>query len=180
MADTFHCPTCSAPLEYSGSGSLVRCPYCNNSVIVPEELRSKKSASHPEASAPGQTFISAEKMENISQLLRAGQKIEAIKIYRQATNLGLKEAKDAIDAMEISDPVLRAKPPTKTAQSRLIAIAIGLFFLAIASIFPIVFIPISIESWQAQQYAGAVLSFLGAVIWAVVWGGIGVIGLFAK
>jgi ribosomal protein L7/L12 len=32
--------------------------------------------------------------------LRQGNKIEAIKVYRQATGLGLKEAKDAIDALE--------------------------------------------------------------------------------
>ncbi len=34
------------------------------------------------------------------QLVRAGRKIEAIKRYRELSGLGLREAKDAIDAME--------------------------------------------------------------------------------
>jgi ribosomal protein L7/L12 len=33
-------------------------------------------------------------------LLRAGKKIEAIKAYHQARRCGLKEAKDAVDALE--------------------------------------------------------------------------------
>lgn len=38
--------------------------------------------------------------EALRALVRAGRKIEAIKRYRQRTGLGLKEAKDVIDAME--------------------------------------------------------------------------------
>jgi len=36
----------------------------------------------------------------IEQLLRQGNKIEAIKVYRQKTGVGLKEAKDVIDELE--------------------------------------------------------------------------------
>jgi ribosomal protein L7/L12 len=38
--------------------------------------------------------------EQVHQLLRLGKKIEAIKIYRDMTGLGLKEAKDAVEAIE--------------------------------------------------------------------------------
>ena len=34
----------------------------------------------------------------IAELLRQGQKIEAIKCYREATGVGLREAKDAVEA----------------------------------------------------------------------------------
>ncbi len=44
----------------------------------------------------------------IADALRSGQKIEAIKLHREATGLGLKEAKDAIEAIEAD---LRAKFP---------------------------------------------------------------------
>ena len=37
---------------------------------------------------------------DIVDLLRRGQKIEAIKIYRERTNCGLKEAKDAVEEIE--------------------------------------------------------------------------------
>ena len=39
-------------------------------------------------------------MAEIVALLRIGRKIEAIKLYREMTGLGLKEAKDAVDRME--------------------------------------------------------------------------------
>lgn len=47
----------------------------------------------------------------IQNAIRAGQKIEAIKLYREKTGLGLKEAKDAIDAMSSG----RAAPPSPAA-----------------------------------------------------------------
>jgi len=39
-------------------------------------------------------------MQEVSALLAAGRKIEAIRVYRTATGVGLKEAKDAVDALE--------------------------------------------------------------------------------
>ena len=38
-------------------------------------------------------------MGEVSALIAQDKKIEAIKLYRERTGLGLKEAKDAIDAM---------------------------------------------------------------------------------
>ena len=37
------------------------------------------------------------------ELLRAGRKIEAVKVYREATGIGLAEAKDAVDRIEAAD-----------------------------------------------------------------------------
>lgn len=37
---------------------------------------------------------------DIAQALRDGRKIEAIKLYREATGVGLKEAKDYVDTIE--------------------------------------------------------------------------------
>jgi len=41
----------------------------------------------------------ADAMDEVKKLLRNGKKIEAIKLYRQVSGLGLKEAKDEIDRM---------------------------------------------------------------------------------
>ena len=38
-------------------------------------------------------------MDQIIALLREGQKIAAIKLYREKTGLGLREAKDAVEAI---------------------------------------------------------------------------------
>ena len=45
MSDTFNCPNCGAPLDYKGSDPIIRCPYCNTSVVVPDNLHAKPSFS---------------------------------------------------------------------------------------------------------------------------------------
>jgi hypothetical protein len=54
-----------------------------------------------------------EQIEEITEALAAGRKIEAIKVYREATGKGLKEAKDFIDALI---PRLREQDPEKYAK----------------------------------------------------------------
>jgi ribosomal protein L7/L12 len=51
--------------------------------------------------------------ESIDQQLYAGRKIEAIKLYREATSAGLAEAKSAVEARESE---LRAAVPERFAQ----------------------------------------------------------------
>jgi Ribosomal protein L7/L12 C-terminal domain len=51
-----------------------------------------------------------EAVVRISDALYAGRKIEAIRLYRQATKLGLKESKDFIEALEVR---LRQESPEK-------------------------------------------------------------------
>ena len=44
----FQCPNCGAALDYTqGDDPTIRCPYCDASVIVPEELRDKEPAPIP-------------------------------------------------------------------------------------------------------------------------------------
>ncbi len=38
-AHLFQCPSCGAPVTPKGSASILNCPYCHASVVVPEELR---------------------------------------------------------------------------------------------------------------------------------------------
>ncbi len=59
-------------------------------------------------------------MNAIADALRGGNKIEAIKLHRQATGLGLKESKEEIELIEAG---LRTKfpdqfPPTPAAPAR--------------------------------------------------------------
>lgn len=54
--------------------------------------------------------LSETAMNSLTEALLQGRKLEAIKIYRQATGLGLKEAKEAIEELERS---LRIKFPDK-------------------------------------------------------------------
>jgi LSD1 subclass zinc finger protein len=44
MVRTFGCPSCGGPLEYkSGGDRMVRCSFCHNSIIVPDELRAPET-----------------------------------------------------------------------------------------------------------------------------------------
>lgn len=46
-------------------------------------------------------LLSPEQLASVHEALRRDRKIEAIKLYREATRSGLKEAKDAVEAMEV-------------------------------------------------------------------------------
>lgn len=110
MPTSFKCPMCAAPLDVGGatSSATVRCPYCENTVILPEELRRGgiNSNASPTAGASFAPMIDqALKMAEVAQLLRAGNKIAAIKLYREIYGVGLKEAKDAVERIERGEPI---------------------------------------------------------------------------
>lgn len=100
MPETFQCPACGAPLNITSSAATLHCPYCNNVVIVPETLR----GSAPETPMPNNAIDPA-RIQEIVAIARGGNKIEAIKRYRQLTEVGLKEAKDAVEALMEGRPV---------------------------------------------------------------------------
>ena len=43
-AQSFQCPSCGAPLLPRGNASVIRCPHCHTTVVVPEELRQDSEA----------------------------------------------------------------------------------------------------------------------------------------
>jgi ribosomal protein L7/L12 len=71
-----------------------------------ERLRAGITPLYP-AAAPAETDPIT---PAIAEAIRAGRKIEAIKLYRQAHGVGLKEAKDAVDAYETTGRGT-ARPP---------------------------------------------------------------------
>ena len=78
----------SATCENCGAGvtpGAVVCAYCGTTFV---------------AAAPGVAGPPPGANPELVRLIRAGQKIEAIKVYRDATRCGLKEAKDAVEALE--------------------------------------------------------------------------------
>lgn len=107
MPKTFNCPNCAASLDYDGGADYtIRCPYCTSSVIVPEELRTESTVGAVSGfgSLTGAMDRAVELAEIVS-LVQAGKKIEAIKLYRKKFGVGLKQAKDAVDAIERGESV---------------------------------------------------------------------------
>ncbi len=54
----------------------------------------------PEARSGSVSQRESSPMGDVRALVRAGQKLNAIKRYRELTGLGLQEAKEAVDAMD--------------------------------------------------------------------------------
>ncbi|MBI4671697.1 MAG: hypothetical protein HY741_08535 [Chloroflexi bacterium] len=97
MPQTFTCPKCGAPQDYTGgAAATIQCPYCETTLIVPPELRT--TSSNAAMSDAAWTRESAALVE-IKRLLESGQKIQAIKVYREHFGGGLKDAKDAVEAI---------------------------------------------------------------------------------
>jgi hypothetical protein len=121
MAETFKCPSCAAPLEFEGK-PMQKCPFCGSSVIVPSEMFYPPAGRHASVDFSSLTGR-ALKIAEIQREIQRGNKINAIKIFRETFGAGLREAKDAVEAMERGESVdisgmqvqsidLRANPET--------------------------------------------------------------------
>lgn len=75
-----------------------------------------------------------DKITALEQALFRGNKIEAIKIHRECTGLGLKESKDAIDSLEAE---LRTRSPEKfsAAPRGKGCVGVLLFFVGVLVVF---------------------------------------------
>ncbi len=112
MSETFQCPNCGAPLDFAGgTAPVIRCPYCNSGVVVPENLRPHNINVSNQPGLPDEMLnelLQPEmlaKIKEIKRLVQDGQKIEAIKQYREIFKTGLKEAKDAVDQLAEGKPI---------------------------------------------------------------------------
>jgi LSD1 subclass zinc finger protein len=101
MPDALVCPTCSAPLEYPQGGAVsLQCPYCKTTVLLNQQTRSTVGSvggGIPEEFRP--LVERALHMAAASGHVGSLNKIQAIKFYRQATGVGLAEAKRAVESV---------------------------------------------------------------------------------
>jgi len=86
--------------------------------------------------------LSTDHRHEMNAALFVGKKIQAIKVYRQATGQGLKESKDFVEALERQ---LRAEmpenfetPPAKAGCAGLFLFLLGLGYLGIKAAWEIV------------------------------------------
>jgi hypothetical protein len=100
MTKSFNCASCSAPLEFEGT-TIQKCRYCGSTVIAPPELFYSAGGSADFSSLTGKAL----KIGEINQLIHDGQKIRAIKVFRETFGVGLTEAKNAVDRMERGESV---------------------------------------------------------------------------
>jgi ribosomal protein L7/L12 len=91
------CPNCGAPVDFAGS-TQATCSFCQSKLyFTAEGVKVSSALSDRVESKAAPSGID---LAHVQQLVLAGKKIEAIKLVREQTGLGLKEAKDAVEAIE--------------------------------------------------------------------------------
>lgn len=98
------CPNCGAPVDSSERA----CPYCGTalsakSASVPPQIQMDRDLFSGQI---GLNTSDSDQFREVREQIERGNKIEAIRLYREATGVGLKEAKDAVEAMETGRPVI--------------------------------------------------------------------------
>jgi DNA-directed RNA polymerase subunit RPC12/RpoP len=108
MPETFKCPACSAPLEFEGK-MIQKCGHCGSNVIVPSHvMRHSPSFGGAGVLDFGDLSALTGKARNLAEiqgLIKSGRKIEAIKVFRETFGTSLKDAKDAVDALERGESI---------------------------------------------------------------------------
>lgn len=108
MIESFKCPSCNAPLEFEGN-MMQKCRFCGSNIIVPGSVMKNANAFGAAGSSdPGELSAltgKALKISEIQKLIQSENKIQAIKVFRETFNTGLKESKDAVEAMERGESV---------------------------------------------------------------------------
>lgn len=103
MSTVFKCPSCSAPLDYEGK-TMQKCRHCSSSVIVPSNIIQDSNlfggAGLLDFNNISDQSGHALKIAEIYRNIQGGNKILAIKVFRETFGVGLKEAKNAVDDLE--------------------------------------------------------------------------------
>lgn len=164
------CPSCNASLDYDGRSETIRCEFCGTTIIVPENMR---AGAYQAGYMGGESPEKADSIHRILELVHHGQKIEAIKLYRETFGVGLKEAKDIVDHLEKGQPTAVTYTTVTTTSGNnscgcLVAIVIILFTLGIvvAAMVPFATITRVIEDPQTfiqQVSEGDVQTFVQEV-----------------
>jgi ribosomal protein L7/L12 len=91
------CPNCGAPVNFAG-GSRAACSFCRSQLYLGSDGVKAESVLNDLLENP--PVARGSDVDHIRQLVQDGKKIDAIKFVREQTGLGLKEAKDAVEAIE--------------------------------------------------------------------------------
>jgi DNA-directed RNA polymerase subunit RPC12/RpoP len=108
MTESFKCPSCSAPLEFEGK-PVQKCRFCGSNVIVPVGTIQNSGAFGGYGNMDFGDLSSltgkALKIAEIQKLIQNGNKIGAIKVFRETFGTSLAEAKEKVEAMERGESV---------------------------------------------------------------------------
>jgi DNA-directed RNA polymerase subunit RPC12/RpoP len=106
VAQTFNCPSCSAPLQTDGHETSIHCEYCGATVIVPPEMLvsapttgAQQPQPHPSQIEGPHGQLSTSQMRQMMDYIRAGQVDEAIKTFQEGTGANGEMAGQTVQAI---------------------------------------------------------------------------------
>jgi len=92
--------------DHNNPAGTDRCQNCGS--WIEKAVPSKLSGQEPKTDSDERVPQQPDSLEGrVLFLMQAGKKIEAVKLYRQETGSGLKEAKDAVEALAAGQPIAR-------------------------------------------------------------------------
>jgi streptogramin lyase len=157
----FACPSCGASLSVDGDAATTKCQFCGNTVIVPEEMRGKAEA---EATPSTAGLAQGAPLKELGNLIRAGNKLAAIKLYRELFGGGLAEAQSAVDRLALGQgvPVVYMGMPTTLLVDRSPTASMGgpTFVPTVQTVQPM-------QTVQPVIVTGNPGRSLGCVLWSV-------------
>lgn len=109
-AKVFNCPTCGASLEPVIGMVTMKCAYCANTIVIPEEMRTIRGYSPSANSSQSPASIS-----DAIALAKQGKVEEAAQIYSRLTGVNIKDAAASVKSLagirdETHPPAVNASP----------------------------------------------------------------------
>ncbi len=148
---TLTCPSCGAPLEFDGRNPVVRCQFCKTPAYLPGVHPPHDEDGmqvHQAVPGPATAIQTGRVLKEVQDLLRQGNKIEAIKRYREATDVSMVKATDVVDRVEAA---LQGLPlPVRQEISR--------------SLYPVAKKTIKTGAWLGCAVTAVIVLFVGGIL----------------
>ncbi len=102
MSIAYQCPSCLKPLIYEpGDSTFQTCYHCQGKIMVPSEAVHQAELLTQRPTAYSLKEQRDLRLAEIQKTLQKGNKIKAIAMFRETFGTGLREAKDAVESMEL-------------------------------------------------------------------------------
>ncbi len=101
MSIQFQCPACLRQLVYEpGESAFLTCRHCKSQIIVPSTVIHQYEALEAKPTKYSLEEQRNIKLAEVQRELNAGRKVTAIKVFKEAFDTSLADAKDAVELLE--------------------------------------------------------------------------------
>jgi LSD1 subclass zinc finger protein len=103
MPQSMQCPSCGAPLTYTGTEKVIRCPFCNNTI----SMAGTDSAPDFQGHIPvGLDLKGLARLKEVKALINRQDIEGAVALYREILGVDETQARQAVENMAAGRPVV--------------------------------------------------------------------------